>query len=392
MKKILAMMLTAAMMLSMGTAVLAEEQNNLESLPLATKPQKIVTTIDKIYDVKGETTEGIFPAETLNFTATLTDAPGSITNPEDEALKITVDPLTVNGINNQNLSVNIPSYTVAGIYKYEITENDGETQGVTDYTDKVITLTVLVTYDYEDKLPAATTETSAGDGYRMQAEVGVTFADGSKVKDDTFTNTYEVGTLSVQKLITGNLADTTDDFDVYVNFTSDKEVLSTITYMSEDETVKIEPTAWEMNETNIWEVEEIKLTLTNEEKVTFIDIPAGVKYTVKEDSKYQTGDKDTDDNFGYDAPVYAVTGETSDKKVSAEGTYNGETVDASYVEGTINAGIEGGEKDEVVITNNKDTEIATGISVDSIPYLAMLGVVAVGGAGVVVSKKRRSED
>ncbi|MBO5127241.1 MAG: QVPTGV class sortase B protein-sorting domain-containing protein, partial [Clostridia bacterium] len=70
-----------------------------------------------------------------------------------------------------------------------------------------------------------------------------------------------------------------------------------------------------------------------------------------------------------------------------EGTTTVTYTTSGVVSGVINSATE-----NLGITNNKGAEVDTGISVDSIPYIAMLGVVAIGGTGFIVSKKRRSED
>ena len=97
--------------------------------------------------------------------------------------------------------------------------------------------------------------------------------------------------------------------------------------------------------------------------MTFSNIPYGITYTVEEEDYTDAG---------YEAAKYKLNG--------GEDTPN-------PVEGEVDS-----SGDKVVITNTKDTTVDTGISVDSIPYIVMLGAAMFGGTGFMISKKRRSED
>ena len=48
------------------------------------------------------------------------------------------------------------------------------------------------------------------------------------------------------------------------------------------------------------------------------------------------------------------------------------------------------DNDNIIIVNNKGTEVDTGITLDNMPYILILTVVAIGAVGFV-SKKRSSE-
>ena len=161
------------------------------------------------------------------------------------------------------------------------------------------------------------------------------------------------------------LGDQTKKFDITVTFTApvveDEEGKETILTVKEaisytvgnDTTVHtIAAGAWKDG------VATATVQLAHGDSVNFVNIPYGVTYEVSEASYASEG---------YNAPVITYTDEA-------------------------NKEIDGQETDTVTVLNVKDGDIDTGISVDSIPYIAMLGVVAVGGAGFMVSKKRRSED
>lgn len=358
MKKILAMMLTAAMMLSMGTAVWANEveggpdvtppvvEPETPATPIAaSKEAEYKTIIKKVYTVTGNTknTDTVYPHETLNFTSV-----AATTNPDGGKANLNFKPLNVTGIEDQMLSFTVPSLSEVGTYHFTVSETATNSQGVT-YSTGTIAVSVLVTYDYED---------TDNDGYTMTAVVGITAGDENE-KLDTFTNQYDLGSLEVSKEVTGNLGDTNKPFAVTVTFTATKPVVSDITY-TDDGVEKTIPANWTNN------IATAEITLKHGETVTFTDIPAGVTYVVEESAEYSADTNKNGEN-GYDAPTYTYSDETD--KVIAKS-----------------------DADTVKITNNKSTTVDTGISVDSIPYIAMLGVVAIGGTGFIVSKKRRSED
>ncbi len=325
MKKLFAMLLAVAMILSLATVAFAEE--TVDTTGWTSAATTLELGIQKIYVVNGETDETLYPAETLNFTV---DADAS--NPD--STNLSVKALDVEGNSNQILVINVPSYTTVGTYKYTIAETAGNTQGVT-YTTETIDVTILVTYDYENEcLVIEPVLSTAGDN-----------KDG---KDDTFTNTYDVGSLTVSKIVTGNLGDKSKKFDVTVTFTAENPVLSTITYTGG----AIAATDWVDGKA------EVVISLAHGESVTFDNIPAGVTYTVVEND--YTGGELNGEN-AYDAADYDFS--DTEKKISAE------------------------DKDTVDITNNKETEVETGIVLDSMPYIVILAIAAF-GMFVMLTKKR----
>ena len=369
MKKILAMMLTAAMMLSMSAAVMADE---------TTYTDEATVTITKVYK---ETNEGTTsPAETFEFTvaegwegkyvtdSTVADTADAVKASYKEGTKIEIDDVTyeagdatVDGAEKPVL-ITLPEYTVVGIYYYTITETKADTAGVTYYTTPIMLKVTVVEQDGKVRVAAVHTE----EGYNG------TEADGTK--KDKFENLYSAGSLAVSKTVTGILGDKTKDFTVRVVFTAPagKTVREAITYTDDNETKTIAAN-WTGS------TDEIVIDLKDGETVTFTNIPTDVTYTVVEDS-YASEE--------YDAAKYVnsdnATTDTGAGTISL--TETTKTIDGKEVT------VKVADADTVAITNNKGGNVDTGISVDSIPYIAMLGVVAIGGAGFMVSKKRRSED
>lgn len=375
MKKILAMMLTAAMMLSMSAAVMADDVNiDNPNGPFEDEP---TVTITKTYKLVGN---GVSPAETFNFTITEKSVTGNdaATFPDkkipvnDEAGNPEVDeegnPVyeTVDWLpeitpvvaaegdataagKEYPITITLPEYTEVGVYTYEFTETDNNVAGVT-YYEKTMTLVVTVVQEGTKVRVAAV---------HCEEPASPSYAEGS-TKTDGFENTYSAETLTINKTLVGNMAEKDQYFTVVVTFNApagDTIASNALTYNKGELSNENNPPKLAVGENTLY--------IKGGETIVIENIPYDVTYTVVETEANQNGYTTT----------YTLDGETVDTVESAIGEENDET-----------------PADTVVITNSKTTEVDTGISVDSIPYIAMLGVVAVGGAGVVVSKKRRSED
>lgn len=337
MKKLFALLLTLALVLSFGITAMAAE-------PITTSKATTYEALIKTYNVVGGNDATLYPAETLTFTST-----PAVGNPDPTNL--TVNDLEVTGNTKQKLVINVPAYSKVGVYHYTITENAGNTQGVT-YTTDAVNVSVLVEYDYTDE---------DGDGYGLKATIGVTNAAGEgegELKHDTFTNTYSLGSLTVSKEVAGNLASQSQEFAIDVTFTSDKPVLSTIT-CGDGQTIT------SANWTQAESVYTAKVTvkLIHGQDVTFNNIPAGVTYTVVEQAKHEAPDP----NGSNPETGYTVT-------------YEGET-------GTIAENVTAAAK----VINTKGTTVNTGVVLDSLPYVLLIAVAVVAVVLFTVRKRRNRE-
>lgn len=337
MKKLFALLLTLALVLSFGITAMAAE-------PITTSKATTYEALIKTYNVVGGNDATLYPAETLTFTST-----PAVGNPDPTNL--TVNDLEVTGNTKQKLVINVPAYSKVGVYHYTITENAGNTQGVT-YTTDAVNVSVLVEYDYTDE---------DGDGYGLKATIGVTNAAGEgegELKHDTFTNTYSLGSLTVSKEVAGNLASQSREFAIDVTFTSDQPVLSTIT-CGDGQTIT------SANWTQAESVYTAKVTvkLIHGQDVTFNNIPAGVTYTVVEQAKHEAPDPNgSNPDTGYTV------------------TYEGET-------GTIAENVTAAAK----VINTKGTTVNTGVVLDSLPYVLLIAVAVVAVVLFTVRKRRNRE-
>lgn len=268
------------------------------------------------------------PEETFEFTVGEGEViEGSATAndvPVIEGFTITVNKEAGEG----TVGVNLPTFFKVGRYEYTITETTPElpTAGMT-YDGTARTLVVIVTNK---------------DGGGFDYTVGMKTTDG---KSDDFTvgnNTYNSGNLKVEKVLEGNLTDAEDEFEIKVTLTG-----------PEGKDFKTDGIDWGDGVLPA-DGKSATYTLKGGDDFTILNIPVGVDYEVVE-----------------------ITGED----FSYEVTYNEEETESAT--GTMD---ENGS--EVTITNYRNTDIETGISLDNLPYILTM-VLALGGLVVFLARKRR---
>ncbi len=289
-------------------------------------------TITKNYQTTNDNTTS--PAETFSFTIekqSVTDAAEGVTVDNMPVPTIGTIDYTSGEAGSANakkqVSLTLPTYPSVGIYTYLIHEVTGSSAGVS-YHNSPILLRITVVQESTGLVRIAAVHT---EGY------------GGK-KSDTFPNVYSAGELSIFKTVTGNLGDQTKDFEVTVTFHAPegKTVNEAITYTEGTVPGTILP-GWSGTKS-------VVIHLKHDEFVTFKNIPYGVTYRVAE-ADYTSE--------GYDTAQYNFSNPSK-------------IIDSAY--------------DSVFITNNKDTNVDTGIHLDSIPYLIIL-VLIVGAAALYCKHK-----
>lgn len=327
MKKLLSTILTFVFVLTMGSVAFANAQTLID-VP--------IVNIQKEYKLTNDGT--ISPAETFKFTIERTSV-------SDAGANVTVTNMPIPAIGSveylvgeagsasaiKNIEVTLPPYTTVGIYTYTVKETAGTSAGVNYFGDN-ITLVVTVTQGANGLVRTAAVHTDA---------TGAT-------KSDKFANEYSAGDLEVSKTVTGNLGDKTKFFDVIVTLTGASDKIYANTYVVTGGSADGNPDAIAVGTPVIFK-------LKDDETIKIANLPYGVKYEVVEKDYTVPGEE-------YDTAEYVF----QDK---------GKKIDSAL--------------DKVEITNTKDVNVDTGISLDSIPYLVILGF-AILGSSVLFFKKRQN--
>lgn len=231
-------------------------------------------------------------------------------------------------------------YPSTGYYFYKFKEVQGDTAGVT-YNNEEYFVRVAVHYNNENKLEIANVKLFNGD------------AGGLKVTG--LQNSYSAGRLMVQKVVTGNMSNRSDEFSVTVIFTAPQGKKIKLPIEAKSEENSVGDVQWEGDEQHKTATFKVKAGT----KTVFTNIPEGVTYKVEEQKA-----------SGYDDPVY----KTNSKENENSGT------------------ITGGTADEVIIRNNKSTQIDTGVFMTNLPYLLVLAAAVVGFILFFLNKRHHMDE
>lgn len=324
-KKILAILM-ALLLIVVGSIAMAEE--TLE--------------ITKQYD----SGNGIYPKETLSFTATLdsyTDATGKTGTKNTSGVSELKAEATAEGDGaNLKPTFTLPDaseYPEAGIYTYTVTETKGTVAGV-EYDESTFKFQVLVTYEYDEDVAKQVIEdvqfqTKDSEGNKVGGFLNTVTVNGGDDEDENST------TLHVTKTITGNSAVLTDEFDVTLTVT----VAENLTIDTSMISVTGDTAATINGDDN---VATIAFKVTNGSDYAIKGLPIGATVTAKED------DKATDAG-------YKVTYSLEEAKVGTD---------------TL-----------IAITNTRETSIETGVNTDVLPYVVLMAIVAMGAVAFVMKKR-----
>lgn len=344
MKKLISLMLALMLVFSLATVAMAANYDSAGAE--VTYPEQNGYTdistvkIHKTYELAGTT--GVSPAEKFGFTiaagwnGTYVENPGTgVANNNTIPCPTIVDGGVsfVKGAAGtaskvQDVVITLPTtYTNVGIYHYTITETASTTAGVTSHSTQIhLVVSVIQQGDNRIRVAAVHTEVSG-------------------TKSDAITNTYTAGSLKVQKEVAGYYGDLSKDFTIEITFTPENgrrfaagDVQITTTASTDVAT----------RTNNADGSVKYSIVVSDGESVTFENVPSGTKYTVSEPNP-----------DGY-------TQSYDNKK---EGTITSEGV-------------------TTIVTNTKDGNVETGITLDSLPFVLILAVCA--GAVVLFVIKRRN--
>ena len=327
MKKLFSTLLTLVFVLSMGTVAMATENT-----PTQYEDMKTIT-LKKVYKLTNLGTSS--PAETFTFTierTSVSDAGAGI-----DATNMPIPTIgTVayakgeagSATATKNITITLPEYTSVGIYTYTIKEEDGKKAGVTYYNNDIKLVVTVIEQNGKVRVAAVHTE-----------------AEGEK-KNDNFPNEYSAGDLEFSKKVTGNLGDKAKYFDVTVTLTGVEDMIYEESYPVTGGSHDDNPETIEVGKSTLFKIKD-------DETIKIANLPYGVTYTVVE-ANY-TGE-------GYDAAGYSEFNKEIDSAL-----------------------------DTVVITNNKNADVDTGISLDSIPYIMILGLAVLGISGLFLKRRRNAD-
>ncbi|HCG60567.1 MAG TPA: hypothetical protein DEV97_11310 [Lachnospiraceae bacterium] len=256
-----------------------------------------------------------------------------------------------------NVTLTPSKFTSPGIYYYDFHEVVGKTAGVV-YDSQTYRIAVTVKNDATTNTPGV---------------IGITLVNKkSKAKNSEIENQYNAGKLTFTKKVAGSLGAKDKEFKVNVMLwtpqSPEKTVGSIITVKgasSDSENSAITPADWttqtDTEKPNVTRT----FTVTDGTSITLTNIPAGVKWLVKEDN--------------YSADGYTTTYTLDGQEYSAD-TATPNAASTMMVQAY-----------NVVITNTNDTTIDTGVFTTNMPYFLIL-LAAVGGAVafIVIARKRRA--
>lgn len=346
-KKIGALVLAGTMMFSMGTSAFAADAPTVDNQGQASITKDFVMA------------EGIkTPASTFKFTAVKVtqDAPEAtikdITFANAEEGNLVEGKITVSKKSN----ITFGTFPHAGEYVYTVKETQESADGV-EYSTDTYTLRVYVK--------------NGNNGLEirnMTAEKGTSNGtEGNKVSEMKFTNIYRKDTsLEITKVTTGDLADKTKDFDFTITITPSKTENKSTSY-----TGKIGEKEVTVNANT-----ETRFKLHDGETLKFDSLPAGTRYVVTEQAA-------TD---GYTPSVTVVENGTTtvtNKKASSE-TDGISSADAQLTN------LVGEGKNSVTFTNTYKDVPLTGIFMNNLPFVIVIGIAVLALGALAILKKQRS--
>lgn len=347
-KKIGALVLAGTMMFSMGTSVFAEE-----TIPTVDKNGQVSITKDFVM------AEGIdTPASTFKFTAISTTKGAPEATIENITFSETDKETPVDGIKtvSKNSNISFNTFPHAGEYVYTVTETKESATGV-EYSEDTYTLRVYVKNgDSGLEIRNMTAEKGTSDG-----------TERNKVSEMKFTNTYrKKAPLEITKVTTGELADKTKDFEFTITIIPSKtEKNQTVVYTGKigDEEVTVNA-----NQENTFQ-------LHDGETLKFDSLPAGTRYVVTE----------TGANDGYTPSVTVIENGTETVKKKADSEAEGIS---SVNEQKTNLV---GEKDnKVTFTNTYNSIPLTGIFMNNLPFVIVIGIAVLALGTLAVLKKQKN--
>lgn len=239
------------------------------------------------------------------------------------------------------------TFSAPGLYSFTLAETAGTNPNVSYSTDSYI---IDVQVVWSGDTPGTTLEVKSITTYETVNGEKDKKVSGDDNKGATFTNgAADSSSLTVSKTVKGNAANTDDAFTFTIMVTG---IDGTYTTSDSDKTlVAADGTGT------------VEVTLKHGQEFTIHNLPVGADYTVVEGAN------------DYDTKEYVVTAGTT-----AGTRTKGQTAEGEIAEGT----------NAVAFTNTKNVNAPTGVFMDIIPFIVLIGAVLIGCAAFFAFRRRRS--
>ena len=316
------------------------------------------------------------PEVTFDFNATSTTQDAATMTINSISIDNSDDVTTKDGISTVKDygNINFGNWKHAGVYEYTVTEKSAKT----DATDTFVAADGVV-YDQSSYTVRVYVENTENGDLKVTNITAIKGTDAEKVSELSFTNTYNDTTkqrLTITKNTVGKQADLTKSFSFTI--TLKKPAVNANDATSVTGKISNKKTPALTKDVEVTYGTPTTFTLANGETLVFADLQAGTTYSITEN-----GVKD-----GYTPSL--VLGDTSATVEYKEGNaVLSKTKDEASATGTgIIKQVSGQYGNTATFTNTYQDSPLTGVIVNNMPYIALLGA---SGAGLVVlaaSKKR----
>lgn len=352
-KTLCALLLTGTMIMGLGTNVFAAEEPTTPPVPTISVDGTASITKNL------ELAEGIAIPENTKFSFTVTkvttDAPNatitdiSYTETDKTTTNFSGGKYTI----SKTASITFGTFPHAGVYEYTVKEATPETPDTNmSYSADEYKLRVYVKNNIDNGLT-----------------VDSITAEKSNLKQEQvlFTNTYrKTSSLTIKKETKGDYADKTKDFNFTINFTKSPTDTTSTVFTGKIGTESVTCTPGTSQTFSLHDGEELKFDS---------NLPAGTRYVVTETA--------------------ATDGYTPSIKLKENGTQKDLTTfqdaDAATATGANNTNALVGEgENSVTFTNTYNDVALTGVILNNLPFLILIGIGACALAVLAFSKKRRS--
>ena len=346
-KKIGALVLAGTMMFSMGTSVFAED-----TIPTVDKNGQVSITKDFVM------AEGIdTPASTFKFTATSTTEGAPKATISDITFVETENGTTEQGIKtvSKNSNIIFDTFPHAGEYVYTVTETKESATGV-EYSEDTYTLRVYVKNgDSGLEIRNMTAE--------KRTSTGIT---RNKVSEMKFTNTYRKTTsLEITKKTEGELADKTKKFDFTITIIPSQTEKNPSSYTGKIGEKRV----------TVYRDTPNTFQLCNEETLKFESLTAGTRYVVTEMGKQD----------GYTPSVTVIENGTNTVNETAKSDTEG--ISSANKQET---NLVGENENKVTFTNTYKNIPLTGIFMNNLPFVIVIGIAVLALGTLAVLKKQKN--